>query len=117
MHKSEDIDVAILRDLKSDVTHTGVGVGVENHHDLTFVCLISAHAHLNNEQQLKKEKASFVRATAQCTPSLYEWLIKEQTVVFSGNVGGWRGGGGVPPSALSRDRNAHKHTTGITMWL
>lgn len=80
------------------------------------ICVFSsAHLHLwYSEKAITKTPFCVSKATTQCAPSLYEWLIKEQTVVFSGNVG-WVG---VPPfCSRSRDRNTHKYTTRITMWL
>lgn len=50
------------------------------------------------------------KAAAQCTPSLYEWLIKEQTVVFSGNVCVCVCGGVPPPSAPTVVIGIHTHT-------
>lgn len=44
-------------------------------------------------------------ALGQFISFFYERLIKEETVVFSGDGGG---GGSVPPLSQSRDRNAHK---------
>lgn len=48
---------------------------------------------------------SWFAASGQFISFFYERLIKEETVVFSGDGGG---GGSVPPLSQSRDRNAHK---------
>lgn len=39
-------------------------------------------------REKKKAPSVPVKVSVQCRSSLYEWLIKEETVVFSGN-GGW----------------------------
>lgn len=71
----------------------------------------------SNKQQFKKSLICAIKATVQCISSLYEQLIKEQAAVFSGDVGVVGLVVGVPLCFHSRDRNAHKYTTGITMWL
>lgn len=52
-------------------------------------------------------RLSWLAASGQFISFLYERLIKEETVVLSGDGGG---GGSVPLLSQSRDRNAHKYS-------
>lgn len=67
---------------------------VEKHLEFAFVCLTRlgtrAHAYLLTIiHTMGKKRSPICPALVQCISSLYEWLIKEETVVFSGN--GWGG--------------------------
>lgn len=60
-----------------------------NLHAYAYVCAhagVHTNTHLKQQQQTKT-KFVLVKVSVQCRSSFYEWLIKGETVVFSGNGG------------------------------